>query len=86
MSTGFRYPRSAVLDPMGNMYVADTANHRIQFFLNGQTNGTTIAGLTGSIGSTSTKLFNPSKIVLDSQLNLYVADTDNQRIQKFIRY
>ncbi|CAF3711476.1 unnamed protein product [Rotaria sp. Silwood1] len=81
-----QYSRTVTLDPMGNVYVADTVNHRIQFFLNGETNGTTIAGHTGSPARNATGLFYPSKIVLDSQLYLYVADTDNQRIQKFLRY
>ncbi len=85
-STEFKFPRSVALDPMGNVYVADTINHRIQFFLNGQTNGTTIVGQTGSPGNSPKALYYPSKISLDSQLNLYVVDTDNQRIQKFIRY
>jgi DNA-binding beta-propeller fold protein YncE len=31
------------LDPMGNVYVVDAGNNRIQFFLTGQTVGATIA-------------------------------------------
>ena len=85
-STELYYPRGITLDPMGNVYVADTVNHRIQFFLNGQQDGITIAGQTGSPGNAQNKLYNPSNVVLDSQLNFYVADTDNHRIQKFLRY
>ena len=47
------------LDSMGNVYVADTYNDRIQFFLAGQSNGTTIAGITGSAGSTPDLLDGP---------------------------
>lgn len=85
-SIGFNNPWDVTLDPMGNIYVADRYNHRIQFFQAGQTNGTTIAGVTGLSGTSSTRLNEPLSIALDSQLNLYVADTQNNRIQKFTRY
>ncbi|CAF1234757.1 unnamed protein product [Rotaria sordida] len=85
-STLLSYPTGVTLDPMGNMYVADTGNHRIQLFLAGQTNGTTIAGITGLSGSNSTQLYAPYSIRLDNQLNLLVADAMNHRIQKFLRY
>lgn len=75
-----------VLDPMGNAYVSDYNNHRIQFFPVDQKNGTTIAGVTNMIGSASF-LFNGSRsIALDNQLNIYVADRNNHRVQKFLRY
>ena len=79
-------PFDVEMDPMGNAYVADKGNHRIQFFLVGQSTGVTIAGVTGTIGINSTRLSSPSSVTLDNQLNLYVADTNNQRIQKFLRY
>lgn len=81
-----RYPMGLTFDPMGNLYVADRFNHRIQLFLNGQSNATTIAGVTGTSGSNSTLLRQPYALSLDNQLNLYVADTLNHRIQKFLRY
>lgn len=79
-------PTDVMLDPMGNLYVADRGNHRIQFFPNGQLNGTTIAGITGKSGDNSTMLSYPNSIALDNQLNLYVVDHSNHRIQKFSRY
>jgi len=84
--TLLNYPMSVTLDSMNNVYVADRDNHRIQLFLSGQSNGTTIAGETGRSGTNSTLLFNPCSIALDAQLNLYVADTYNHRVQKFMRY
>lgn len=74
------------LDPMGNIYVADTLNHRIQLFMAGQSVGRTIVGTTGVFGDNSTLLAGPYSIILDNQLNLYVADTNNHRVQKFLRY
>ena len=79
-------PNGVTLDPLGNIYVADTSNHRIQFFRKGQTNGTTVAGVTGVSGSTDLLLSGPYAVRLDSDNNLYVADTFNHRIQKFTSY
>ena len=85
-STVFLAPVNMVLDPMGNLYVSDRNNHRVQFFQAGQIDATTIAGVTNTSGSTATLLNWPSSLAVDNQLNLYVADTNNQRIQKFLRY
>ena len=79
-------PPDITLDPMGNLYVADRNNHRIQLFYNGQFNGITIAGITGVSSVNTTTLDWPWSVKLDSQLNLYVADAYNYRIQKFLRY
>lgn len=80
------YPQDVTLDPMGNIYVADTANQRIQFFSVGQSNGIAIAGTTSTTGNSSALLKNPYGVALDNQLNLYVSDSANHRIQKFQRY
>lgn len=85
-STLLDHPTSVIYDPMGNMYVADMFNHRIQMYLVGQTNATTIAGVSSQLGNNSTMLYYPVSMVLDNQLNLYVTDSFNQRIQLFLRY
>ena len=85
-SVDLNRPMEATFDSMNNMYVADRDNNRIQFYQIGQLNGTTIAGMTGVNDSTATKLSWPRSVRLDSQLNLYVADSNNHRIQKFLRY
>ncbi|CAF4829436.1 unnamed protein product [Rotaria socialis] len=83
LSTMLNSPACVIFDLLGNMYVADTGNYRIQFFSAGQRNGTTIAGVTGVQGNAANLLNNPRSIALDNQLNLYVADTSNNRIQMF---
>ena len=79
-------PIGLAMDPMGNIYCADAWNHRVQLFFNGQSEGITLAGITGLSGLSSNQFNLPYWVQLDSQLNLYVADTGNGRIQKFLRY
>jgi DNA-binding beta-propeller fold protein YncE len=85
-STFLNGPRGVTLDPMGNLYVADALNHRIQLFMSGQTDGITIMGTTGVMGSNATLFNRPYSVAFDGQLNIYVADAHNYRIQKFVRY
>ncbi|CAF1314718.1 unnamed protein product [Adineta steineri] len=82
-STLLNQPIGITLDPMGNIYVADSGNHRIQFFIAGQSNGTTVAGVTGSPGISQNHLNSPFWVIVDNQLNLYVSDTFNNRVQFF---
>ena len=61
------------------MYIADTANHRIQRF-DGATGEP--LGTWGVIGSDSGEYILPTSVALDSAGDVYVADTGNHRIQK----
>ncbi len=85
-STTLYTPMHAVFDPMGNLYVAERYNSRIQFFSSGQLIGSTIAGITEVFGNNATIFNILSSLCLDTQLNLYVSDSGNNRIQKFLRY
>jgi sugar lactone lactonase YvrE len=85
----FNYPQGIVVDPSGNIYVADGFNFTIRKVTQQGTNWlvSTIAGLAGSQGSAdgagSTARFSELVgIALDSAGNLYVADTDNDTIRK----
>ena len=80
-STLFRQPGNMVFDLLGNMYVSDDQNHRTQLFSSGASEGITIAGVTGTPGNDSEHLYYPSSMALDNQLNLYVVDQYNHRIQ-----
>jgi DNA-binding beta-propeller fold protein YncE len=83
-STLLNHPIGVTMDRWRNIYVADTSNHRIQFFLADRMNGSTIVGVTAVAGSNASHLRYPFTVAVDSQLNLYVSDTYNHRIQKFV--
>lgn len=66
----------------GNVYVADTDNHRVQKFSIKAMNspGVTVAGANGK-GNASNQLNMPMAVYVDSNENVYISDTDNYRIQ-----
>ena len=73
------------VDRAGNIYVTDWRNHRIQKFTAGSTsstNGTTVAGGNGS-GINANQLNYPEGVFVDNSGYIYVADSYNNRIQKF---
>ncbi|RIV20473.1 T9SS C-terminal target domain-containing protein [Fibrisoma montanum] len=80
-------PGGIFLDESGALYVADTRNHRIQKFppgSNGTTPGTTVAGVgDGTFGNGPNQLHSPSGVYVDELGAIYVADTRNNRIQKW---
>jgi glucose/arabinose dehydrogenase len=74
------WPSDIVIDPSsGNVYVADTANHRISIY---SSNGTS-QGDFGRYGNDDGRFRSPEGVALDQEGNVYVADTANHRIQVF---
>jgi sugar lactone lactonase YvrE len=86
-NANLNYPCGMCLDVFGNLYIADTDNSRIRKV---DTNGmiTTVAGdgnksYTGNSGAaTNASLNDPCGMCLDVFGNLYIADSDNNRIRK----
>ena len=80
-------PRGVALDGAGNLYIADTDNHRIRkvdaagVITTVAGNGTSGRGGDGG-AATAAQLNDPSGVALDGAGNLYIADTDNHRIRK----
>ena len=86
-SASLSSPFGLALDSAGNIYVADTNNHRIRRI---DTNGiiTTFAG-TGAAGfsgdggtPTAAQLSSPAGVLVDGSGNVYIADANNQRVRK----
>ena len=75
-------PYRFTFDSSGNLYIADTYNHRIQKWAPGASEGTTIAGGNG-YGSAANQLHYPYGITFDASGNLYISDGNNNRIQKW---
>jgi hypothetical protein len=76
-SVGLIEPHGIFVDTNFDLYVADTGNCRIQRFLPGESNGTTVAGK--GIPQ-NLQLNRPTDVVLDSDRYLFIADNENHRI------
>jgi hypothetical protein len=72
--------RGIFVDVSFILYVADFGNYRIQKFLEGQVNGTTVAGQ-GEPGTIS--LGRPTDVIVDGNGYLFIVDYGNDRIVSF---
>jgi sugar lactone lactonase YvrE len=80
-------PSGVAVDAAGNLYIADTYNHRIRKVDTARVI-TTVAG-TGNSGysgdngpATAAMLNNPYGVAVDSLGNIYIADRENHRVRK----
>jgi len=71
-------PNDIFVDTNFDLYVADTANNRIQLFQSGQSQAITVAG-SGSLNQTIL-LNRPTSIVLDDNKYLFIVEYDGSRI------
>ena len=79
-------PIQVVVDSNDTLYISDSQNHRIQQWLLNAPSGTTIAGKqNGGPGNSSSELFNPEAVVLDSSNGIYIADAKNHRIVHWVK-
>ncbi|CAF1247528.1 unnamed protein product [Didymodactylos carnosus] len=81
----FNQPSGVYVDERTlTVYIADTYNNRIQKWLENSTTGITVAGIEDTSSGTQTnRLKYPmSGLIVDREGNLYISDTNNQRIQQ----
>jgi sugar lactone lactonase YvrE len=81
------FPTAVAVDAAGNLFIADTGNHRIRKVdASGAITtlaGTGVAGFAGEGGAaTSAQLHEPRGLALDDKGNLYIADSYNHRVRK----
>jgi trimeric autotransporter adhesin len=86
-SAGLYYPQGVAVDASGNIYIADTVNHRIRLVTKSTGIITTVAGdgtieYKGDGGlATSAGLYFPYGVAVDASGNIYIADYYNHRIR-----
>ena len=81
-------PRGLAVDAAGNLYIADSGNHRVRVVTASNQVINTIAG-TGFLGfsgdfglATKAQLNVPHDVAVDAAGNVYIADYSNSRIRK----
>ncbi len=80
-------PSGMALDAAGNLYFADTRNHRVRRISPGGTittvAGNALAGFSGDGGpATLAELNTPTAVALDARGDLYIADSANNRVRR----
>jgi sugar lactone lactonase YvrE len=80
-------PQGVGLDNSGGVYIADTWNNRVLFFLSGSITATVVYGQESFNTNNANRyngsfrdLFFPGSLVVDSTGGLYIADTGNGRV------
>jgi hypothetical protein len=86
-SAGLNGPTGVAVDSAGDLYIADKINNRIRKVntsgIISTMAGTGWAGYSGDGGpATSATLYFPTGITLDSSGDLFIADTNNNRVRK----
>jgi uncharacterized protein (TIGR03437 family) len=86
-SAELRLPKAVALDNAGNLFIADTYNHRVRKISPGGIittvagNGT--PGFSGDGGpATNAELSQPSSVAVDDAETLFISDTGNYRVRK----
>src|SRR5438132_1997851 len=84
-STRLNNPMGVAVDATGNLFIADTLNHRIRKATPAGFVSTVVGTTIGFGGDTqpaaSSQLNNPRSVALDAVGNMFIADTFNQRIR-----
>ena len=87
VSAQLNYPYSVAVDASGNLFIADTLNHRIRKVtpdgIITTVAGSGTGGFSGDRGpAISAQLNSPYSVAVDASENLFIADTGNDQIRK----
>lgn len=93
LASGFHWPYGICVDGAGNLWVADTINNRVLYFLDAanQSNGADADGVLGapdfdtktSFGSGQTRFYSPRGVALSPSGSLWVCEEFNRRAVRF---
>jgi uncharacterized protein (TIGR03437 family) len=89
LSAALSFPRAVAADGNGNLYIADTGNHRLRRVsadgIISTIAGTGVAGFSGDGDfALQAQLNAPEGILIDGSGNLWVSDTGNHRVRKLV--
>ncbi|MCW3094164.1 MAG: hypothetical protein JWP81_5233 [Ferruginibacter sp.] len=80
------WPKDVKIDRAGNLFIADRRNNRIRKVSTSgiitTVAGNGVAGYSGDNGNALLASFDPGAIAIDSLGNIYIADSDHERIRK----
>ena len=87
IDAGLNFPQGVAVDAFGDIYIADSDNHRIRKVAAASGIITTIAGASSDLlgdggAATAGGLLNPSGVAFDFARNLYIADRGHHRIRR----
>ena len=86
LTATLKFPGGIALDTQGNLYVADSLNHRVRMVspagVIGTVAGTGVQGYSGDLGAaTAARLNGPSSLGTDPQGGLFISDLWNYRVR-----
>ena len=85
--SGLNSPAGVTIEPPGSLLCADAGNNRVLRFPLGSTIASFVYGQpnfnSANFGTTQTTLFNPFGVTSDVAGNVYISDTNNNRVLQF---
>ena len=86
VSAELNLPHGVAVDGLGNVYIADSGNHRVRKVDAAGTISTFVGTDSSNVGdygpATWARLENPGGVAVDGQGNVYIADSGNDRVRK----